>query len=357
LKRAIAVVVFVALTGCERLGAAPEPAPQTSGAIQAPVIATPSGDAPSSFAPIIRQVSPAVVSIDTLAVGGGQSPFGAVPVGAVPVQRGAGSGFIISADGYVVTNNHVVEGAQEIVVTLSDDRQFPARLVGRDPPTDLAVLKIDTRGLPFVSFARSARPEVGDWVVALGNPFGLGGTATAGIVSAHDRDIGEGYVSFLQIDAPINSGNSGGPSFDLQGRVVGVNTAIFSPTGGSVGIGFAIPAETAESVTQQLIRAGRVTRGYLGVSVGDLTPALAMRMGLRGQRGAVVAEVVPGGPASGRLREGDVVTAVGGQPITGAGGLMRATAAAAPGNELVLALVRDGRRSEVRVRVAKRPEG
>jgi serine protease Do len=343
------------LAACEQREPAPA-APLEKGAIEVPAIATPAGDAPSSFAPIVRKVSPAVVSIDTLAVGQGGSPFPGLPIGATPVQRGAGSGFIISGDGYVVTNNHVVEGAREIVVTLADDRQFPARLVGRDPPTDLAVLKIDAGGLPFVSFARQALPEVGDWVVAVGNPFGLGGTATAGIVSARGREIGEAYVSFLQIDAPINSGNSGGPSFDLQGRVVGVNTAIFSPTGGSVGIGFAIPADTAESVVRQLIRDGRVTRGYLGVGVGDLTPALAMRLGLQGQRGAVIADVAQGGPATGRLRVGDVVTAVGAQPVKGSSDLMRAVAGAPPGSDLALTLLREGRRVEVRVRVARRPD-
>jgi serine protease Do len=272
------------------------------------------------------------------------------------VTRGAGSGFIISADGYVVTNNHVVEGAREIVVTLADARQFPARLVGRDPPTDLAVLKIQARDLPFVSFARSAVPAVGDWVVAVGNPFGLGGTATAGIVSAQGREIGEAYVSYLQIDAPINSGNSGGPSFDLRGRVVGVNTAIFSPSGGSVGIGFAIPADLAESVTRQLIRSGKVTRGYLGAGVQDLTPALAARLDVRGRRGAVIVQVAPGGPAAKALRPGDVVTAVDGAAITGAGGLMRAVAAAPPGARLTLRVVRDGRPADVAVSVGRRPD-
>jgi serine protease Do len=348
------------LFACERRPAAPEPPPAPG----QPIVVAPAGEAPTSFAPIVRRVSPAVVSIDTLAVGGGD-PFGedgegaesifGLP-GAVPVRRGAGSGFIISADGYVVTNNHVVEGAREIVVTLSDDRQFPARLVGRDPPTDLAVLKIDATGLPYVSFARSALPAVGDWVVAVGNPFGLGGTATAGIVSAQGREIGESYVSYLQIDAPINAGNSGGPSFDLEGRVVGVNTAIFSPTGGSIGIGFAIPADLSETVTRQLIRDGRVTRGYLGVGVRDLTPALALRLGLRGRRGALVVGVSGDGPANGRLRPGDLVEAIGGKPITSAGGLTRTVAESAPGSELSLRVLRNGRPQEITVRLARRPD-
>jgi serine protease Do len=349
----------VILAGCERA----ERASPVASNEAAPLVAAPAGSAPSSFAPIVKRVLPAVVSIDTLALGEPvlgplvRGPEGFAPGVAVPVRRGAGSGFIISADGYVVTNNHVVEGAREVVVTLSDGRQLPARLVGRDPPTDLAVLKVEGRDLPFVSFARTRLPEVGDWVVAVGNPFGLGGTATAGIVSAHGREIGEAYVSYLQIDAPINSGNSGGPSFDLQGRVVGVNTAIFSPTGGSVGIGFAIPADLAQGVTEQLIRSGRVTRGYLGVGVRDLTPAIAAELGLRGQRGALILDVAGGGPASGALQRGDVVTAVGGEAITGAGGLMRRIAQAAPGSELTLRVLRERRQVEVTVRTARRPEG
>ena len=355
---ALAAVVAASLAACERPAA-----PAAQNAEPAPVIPAGAAQAPDSFAPIIKRVAPAVVSIDTLAVGaaytrdGRMLPPGLLPgFGAQPVRRGAGSGFIISPDGYVVTNNHVVEGAQEIVVSLSDGRQLPARLVGRDPPTDIAVLKVEGKDLPFVSFARSALPEVGDWVVAVGNPFGLGGTATAGIVSAHGREIGEAYVSYLQIDAPINAGNSGGPSFDLQGRVVGVNTAIFSPSGGSVGIGFAIPADLAEDVSRQLIESGRVTRGYLGVSVGDLTPAVAAQLGLRGERGAVIAEVTRGGPAAGALQPGDVVTEVNGEAITGLSGLTRRIAGSKPGDTLRLKVIRERRPLDVTVRTARRPE-
>jgi serine protease Do len=360
MSRGLAIIsVTLALAGgisaCERRDKPAAPATVRP----APIVAL-----PNSFAPMVKQVSRAVVSIDTLVVGGAGAPFaqglpqGVVPgIGAVPVRRGAGSGFIISPDGYVATNNHVVEGAREIVVGLADGRQFPARLVGRDPPTDLAVLKIDQRALPFVSFARTATPQVGDWVVAVGNPYGLGGTATAGIVSARGREIGEGYVGFLQIDAPINSGNSGGPSFDLQGRVVGVNTAILSPSGGSIGIGFAIPADVAQSVTEQLIKSGRVTRGYLGVGVQHLTPALAMQLNARGERGAVIVEVRRAGSATGRLRRGDIVTGAGGQPVATAGELMRRIAAVQPGAELPLDVMRDGRRMRVTVRVDRRPEG
>jgi serine protease Do len=250
----------------------------------------------------------------------------------------------------------VVAGADVIVVSLADGRQFPAQLVGRDPPSDLAVLKIDARDLPYVSFAKKATPEVGDWVVAVGNPYGLGGTATAGIVSARGREIGEGYVSFLQVDAPINTGNSGGPSFDLQGRVVGVNTAIISPTGGSVGIGFAVPADLAQSVTDQLIKNGRVTRGYVGVALQNLTPALAMRLNARGERGAVVVAVRSPGPSADRLRPGDIITGVGGQAVGGSGELMRRIGAVQPGAEVPLDVIREGRRTRITVRADRRPE-
>ncbi|HEU4650039.1 MAG TPA: trypsin-like peptidase domain-containing protein, partial [Croceibacterium sp.] len=244
--------------------------------------------APDSFSGIVKRVSPAVVSIDTLSPGGDPEPWirdtpeGTVAGLATPMRRGAGSGFFITADGYVVTNEHVIEGAQEITVTLSDGRQLPARLVGDDPPTDVAVLKVAGSDFPFVSFSRSDPPEVGDWVVAVGNPFGFGGTATVGIVSAHGREIGEAHVGFLQMDAPINSGNSGGPLFDLEGHVVGVNTAIISPSGGFVGIGLAVPADLAYAITEELIRTGRVARGFIGVGINDLTPPMAARLNLRG---------------------------------------------------------------------------
>jgi len=351
-------VAGTVLSGCER--AAPE-ADRKAGPIEVPPLAASAGGAPDSFAPIVKRVSPAVVSIDTLSVAENAAPWlellpPGMVVGPAPARRGAGSGFLISPDGYVVTNNHVVEGATDVVVSLADGRQFPARIVGRDPPTDLAVVKVEGRDLPYVSFARSALPQVGDWVVAVGNPFGLGGTATAGIVSAQAREIGEVYVGYLQIDAPINSGNSGGPSFDLQGRVVGVNSAIFSPSGGSVGIGFAIPSDLAERITQQLIAEGRVTRGYLGVGVQDLTPPLAMRLNARGRRGAVIVEVDPGGPAAGRLRPGDVVTAIGEAAIISAGGLLRAIADSTPGRQVSLQVLRDGRAQTVAIRTARRAE-
>ena len=327
-----------------------------------PAVSAPTDIPKSPFAPIVKQVSPAVVSIDTVSPGGDpvpwirETPEGTVAGLASQERRGAGSGFFISADGYIVTNDHVITGAQEITVSLSDGRQFPARLVGTDPPTDIAVLKIAANDLPYVSFAPEL-PEVGEWVIALGNPFGFGGTATAGIVSAHGREIGEAHVGFLQIDAPINSGNSGGPTFDLEGRVVGVNTAIITPSGGSVGIGLAVPADLASEITDELIKTGRVERGYLGLGIQDLTPAMASRLNLRGQRGALITTVSPTGPAAKALRPGDVVVAVDGETVESAGTLTRAIAGAQPGAPLRLRVIRAGEASEVTIIAARRPDG
>ena len=360
LSAAILGSLSLALAACAATGVGPD---EVASAAEPGEGSTSRAIPSSSFARIVKQVSPAVVSIDTLSPGGDpvpwirETPEGTVAGLATPVRRGAGSGFFISADGYVVTNDHVITGAEEITVSLADGRQFPARLVGTDPPTDIAVLKIAANDLPYVSFAPSALPEVGDWVVAVGNPFGFGGTATAGIVSAYGREIGEAHVSFLQIDAPINSGNSGGPSFDVQGRVIGVNTAIISPSGGFVGIGLAVPADQADEIVQELIRTGRIARGYLGVGIQDLTPAMAAKLDLRGQRGAVIATVSPTGPAAQALQPGDVVVAVDGARVEGAGTLTRAISAAAPGSRLSLRVVRAGQASDVAIVAARRPEG
>jgi serine protease Do len=315
------------------------------------------GAAPFSFAPIVSKVAPAVVSIDAAApVAQPRLPFGFPTGGPQPFRVASGSGFLISPDGFIATNNHVIAGAREIQVTLQDKQVMPARLVGRDEATDLAVIKIEGRNLPYVSFENSAAPQVGDWVIAVGNPFGLGGTATAGIVSAYARDIGESYVSYLQLDAAINSGNSGGPSFDTRGRVIGVNTAIFSPNGGgSVGIGFAIPADLAQSVTSQLMKTGHVTRGYIGAGVGDLTPNVARQLGVSASQGAVIAEVSPTGPAArAGLRAGDVVVAADGAPIAGARDLIRKVALVAGGAPLKLEVLRGGQRISATATVAQR---
>src|SRR6516165_7363909 len=231
-----------------------------------------------------------------------------------------GSGFIISRDGYVVTNNHVVENATEVALTMDDGKTVSATVVGTDKKTDLALLKIKEAGdYPHVDFAPST-PRVGEWVIAVGNPFGLGGTVTAGIVSARGRDIGAGpYDDFLQIDAPVNRGNSGGPTFDLSGNVVGVNTAIYSPSGGSVGIAFAIPSQTVQSVVDQLKETGSVTRGYIGVQIQPVTSDIADGLGLKDAKGALVASLAKDGPATkAGLKSGDVILSVNGQNIADA---------------------------------------
>ena len=327
---------------------------------------------PTSFADIIARVAPAVVSIDVTRPAGPRANvadlFPGLPFGfrfgppddeaspRLPDARVSGSGFFISPDGYVVTNNHVVENATKVTVRLNDGRELDARIVGRDPLTDLAVLKVSASGLAYVSFETSARPRVGDWVIAMGNPFGLGGTATTGIVSAYGRDIGEAYVDYLQIDAPINRGNSGGPAFDVYGRVIGVNTAIYSPSGGSVGIGFAIPADVAERVTRQLIASGSVTRGYIGATIQTMTPDIAESLGDRGRRGALVAEVTPGGPADrAGLRAGDAILALNGEPLASSADLTRRVGQARPGERLRLEVLRDGRALALELVAAQRP--
>src|SRR5467141_3293065 len=230
------------------------------------------------------------------------------------ILTGQGSGFFISADGYAVTNFHVVERADNVEITADDGRVFAAKVIGADQNSDVALVKVDSAGnLPFVTFADS-NPRVGDWVIAVGNPFGLGGTVTAGIVSARGRDIGAGpYDDFLQIDAPVNKGNSGGPTFNTEGSVIGVNTAIFSPSGGSVGIAFAIPAETVKAVVSQLKDKGTVARGWIGVQIQPVTSDIADSLGLKGTSGALVAEPQADGPAiKAGIQAGDVITAVNG---------------------------------------------
>ena len=343
--------------------------------------------APTSFADIIQRVAPAVVSIEVEGRRGPQrivesgperlSPFGGPDDedgDPFPFEfrrffapgpqfeqrtpfRGAGSGFFISQDGYVVTNNHVVAGAEKITVRTADDRTFKAQVIGRDPATDLAVVKVQTSGMPFVSFEDRAKPRVGDWVVAIGNPFNLGGTATAGIVSALSRrNVSDSsYVDYMQIDAPINSGNSGGPTFDLYGRVVGVNTAIFTPSGGSVGIGFDIPADVAASVSRQLIARGKVSRGYLGATVQDVTPDVADSLGLKG-RGALVADVVADGPADhAGLKSGDVILKVDGQAVGSATEVTRQVGRVAAGDTIRLEVRRDGQVRQLAVTSGLRP--
>lgn len=337
--------------------------------------------APLSFADIFQQVAPAVVQIDVktriprsrqgmLNLPG----FGAVPIPGAPrgdqdpgaedegaTAMGAGSGFLISADGFIVTNNHVIENAEEITVKLADGREMEARLVGRDQATDLAVIKVEGSGFPFVSFEEQAQPRVGDWVIAVGNPFGLGGTATAGIVSALARQNVDNqtaqYVDFLQIDAAINRGNSGGPTFDIYGRVIGVNSAIYSQTGGSVGIGFAIPASIAKGVTEQLMQNGRVERGYVGLGLRTLSPDGWEALGQpRDFKGALIESVTEGGPAvRAGARIDDYIVSVNGEAVADSTEASRLVGQARPGETIRLEVIRNGRHQTLNVRAGTRP--
>jgi serine protease Do len=350
-----------------------------------PVVASTPG-APMSFADIFEKVSPAVVSIrveskvDVNAMPGMRGfpgipglPFNLVPPGGgggggdddedgaptprhEPKQMSSGSGFFISPDGFIVTNNHVIQNADDIKVILKDGRELKATLVGRDEGTDLAVIRVPGANFTYVNFEDHARPRVGDWVLAVGNPYDLGGTATAGIVSAYNRDIGEKFVDYIQIDAPINRGNSGGPTFDTYGRVIGVNTAIFSPSGGSVGIGFDIPADVAENVTHELMAGHKIQRGYIGATTQDLSDEMASSWGLTGRKGAVVAGLVPGGPAArAGLSPGDVVVAVNGHDVTNGNEMTREVAKVRAGDPIHLDVFRNGKERKVDLIAGVRP--
>jgi serine protease Do len=353
---------------------------------QAPALTIPNtAAAPGSFAPIVERVRGAVVAVKVKTVetadasddeqgggipqmrpgdplerffrrfGGENSPFGRQQ----PQRRGQalGSGFIISNDGYVVTNNHVVENAAEVSLTLDDGRTVAAEVVGADKRTDLALLKIKDKGTyQHVNFAKDM-PRVGDWVIAVGNPFGLGGTVTAGIISARGRDIGAGpYDDFLQIDASVNRGNSGGPTFNLNGDVVGVNTAIFSPSGGSVGIGFAIPTEVARDVIDSLRSKGSVARGWIGVQIQPVTREIADSLGAREAKGALINDLQPGSPAGAAgLKSGDIITAVNGEKIDGPRELARKIASFGPDKQVDITYLRDGREQRANVRLGALP--
>ncbi|HEX8583249.1 MAG TPA: Do family serine endopeptidase [Allosphingosinicella sp.] len=337
--------------------------------------------APMSFADLAAKLQPAVVNISTKqSIQVSQSRqlppgfeeffrrFGApVPDGGEgpSTQKGGslGSGFLISADGYVVTNNHVVSPARtgatvdQITVILPDRREFEAELVGRDATSDLAVLKIKGTNLPFVRFAQGDPVRVGDWVVAIGNPFGLGGTVTAGIVSALHRNLNSGvYDRYIQTDASINMGNSGGPMFDLNGNVVGINTALISPTGGNVGIGFAIPAEQAAPIVEALRKGQRPERGYIGVSLQPITDDIAASMDLPKNTGELIRGVTPGaGAARAGIQQGDVVVSVNGQPVNPDQSLAYLVSQVRPGQRVPIELIRDGDRRTVTVTVGARP--
>ena len=290
---------------------------------------------------------------------GGMKRFG-IPEQPMPRFRGraVGSGFFISSDGYVVTNHHVVSKAAKIWVKTADGKRYRARLLGSDKKTDLALLKVDAKGKSFhyVQFAEK-EPRVGEWVIAVGNPFGFGGTVTAGIVSAKGRYIGAGpYDDFLQIDAAINRGNSGGPTFNMKGRVVGVNTAIFSPTGGSVGIGFAIPARVARKIVRELKEKGHVVRGWLGVQIQAVDKEMAEGLGLDEPHGAIVVKVTPGSPAEkGGLKTGDVILEVNGRKVKNPRHLAMIVADINPDVVAKVAILRDGRRQTLDVKIGRMP--
>ncbi|HEV7370868.1 DegQ family serine endoprotease [Arenibaculum sp.] len=336
---------------------------------------------PESFATLAREKLPTVVNVSTTQArtapeGDGGLRIPGLP--GLPIPPGSpledfferfappdmeqrpdsalGSGFIVDPSGYIVTNNHVVEQADEVKVILSDETELPAEVIGTDPLTDLALLKVETdRELTAVEWGNSDEAEVGDWVLAIGNPFGLGGTVTSGIISARARQINAGpYDDFLQTDASINRGNSGGPLFDMDGLVVGVNTAIFSPTGGSVGIGFAIPSSIAQPVIRQLREEGEVVRGYLGVQIQPITPEIAEAVGLDEPRGALVADVVPGSPAAeAGIEPGDVILEYAGDDVAEPRLLSRAVAATEVGTEREVVVLRDGERQTLDVEIAR----
>ncbi|MGH7584609.1 MAG: Do family serine endopeptidase, partial [Gemmatimonadales bacterium] len=272
------------------------------------------------------------------------------------IITGQGSGFFISADGYAVTNNHVVEKAENVTVTTDDGKVHKAKVIGTDPRTDLALIKVEDGPFPYVKLSDKP-PRIGDWVIAVGNPFGLGGTVTAGIVSARGRDIGaSAYDDFIQIDAPVNKGNSGGPSFDTEGNVIGVNTAIFSPSGGSVGIAFDIPADTVKSVITQLKDHGSVTRGWIGVQIQPVTQDIADSLGLKKAEGALVAEPQKDSPAvKAGIEAGDVITAVDGKPVKDARDLARKIGALAPKTSVKLAVLHKGSEKTVTLTLGEMP--
>ena len=292
--------------------------------------------------------------------GGPGGPGGPNGGGPARPTRALGSGFIIDPAGYIVTNSHVVENAEEIEVAFQDGRTLEADVVGTDPATDIALLRVESDApLPTLAWGDSDASEVGDWVIAIGNPFGLGGTVTSGIISARARDIGAGqYDDFLQTDAAINSGNSGGPLIAMDGRVIGVNTAIFSRTGGSIGIGFAIPSAIARNVTQELREQGFVTRGFLGVTIQPVTPEIAEAFGLQGDEGALVSSVTPDSPAArSGLETGDVVRTLNGAPIGEPRDLSRAVADIDPGESVTLGIVRGGEERTLTAQVGELPRG
>ena len=367
-----ALLAGTALGGFSAVRAADQPAPVNPPAATLPAHALP------DFSAMVTQMKPAVVSITTQfratpaamesdeTDGQNELPFPFNQM--IPHAPGGGehqggeargSGFIIAANGIIVTNNHVVKDATKVTVTLDDGTEAIAKVLGRDPRTDIAVLKVNVgHPLPYIQLGQSRDVKPGEWVVAMGNPFGLGGTVTAGIVSAVSRDIGSGpYDQFIQVDAPINKGNSGGPLFTQDGKVIGMNTAIYSPTGGSVGIGFAIPSDLIRTVSAQLQKSGEVVRGYIGVEAQSLTGATAKALKLPENGGALLAGVKSNGPAAAAgLEPGDVIQAVNGQKIANPRELALNIASVAPGQEAHLSVLHDGKARDVNLKVGQLPD-
>lgn len=359
------------------------PIAEAQRAAPAPDVATPFGRAPLSFADIVERVKPAVVSVSVVNDGSNDdskdnnnaptipnlpedSPlheffknlpkqFRGRPAPRLP-RRGQGSGFVVSPDGYVVTNNHVIDGATKIQVSFDDLEKIDADLVGTDPRTDLALLKMKTtKTFPSVKFA-TGKPRVGDWALAIGNPFGLGGTVTVGIVSALARDINEGPYDFMQIDAAVNKGNSGGPTFNLDGDVIGVNTAIFSPSGGNVGIAFAVPAARVVKVIEQLKKTGTVARGWLGVKIQNIDEDTAASLGLKVAKGALVSDVTPDGPAmKAGFKMQDAILEVDGSQIENSRDLARKIAEIAPGTNVAVKVWRGNNHQTINLELGTFP--
>jgi serine protease Do len=389
-----ACAIVLALGGCSRGFSAPSghdaaaPAPGAASADAAVAVAAQPVPAPSTdtvtrvlpdFSALVERYGPAVVNVEVVEkaqAGGGipglspndpfydffrrfgiPTPDQGSPGRQAPV-RGAGSGFIVNSDGYILTNTHVVANADEVTVRLTDRREFPAKVIGADERTDVAVIKINGTNLPIVKLGDPSRLKPGQWVLAIGSPFGFENSATAGIISATARAVpGENYVPFIQTDVPVNPGNSGGPLFNLAGEVIGINSQIFSRTGGFMGVSFAIPIDVARNVEEQLIKTGRVVRGRIGVTIQDVNAQLAESFGLDRPRGALVSSVEKDGPAArAGVAPGDVILAVDGHPVERYGELSSAIAAMRPGTDASLALWRNGKEQTLNVKVAELKE-